>query len=111
MSLNNPDIKIGNSYKENNAWNNLINNNYDFSITENVMTDESSSPYMILYSGIKDNQGKTIGVFAVSIKWNLFNKNNFENVSNIGKSSRLFLINDYDKLIAHKRFLQELERK
>lgn len=102
MSLNNPDIKIGNSYKENNAWNNLINNNYDFSITENVMTDESSSPYMILYSGIKDNQGKTIGVFAVSIKWNLFNKNNFENVSNIGKSSRLFLINDYDKLIAHK---------
>ena len=89
-----------NNIKDDNAWNKLKNNNYEFAITENIINEQS--PYMILYSGIKDNTGNTIGVLAASRKWDLFNKNNFENVTNIGESARLFLMNDYDKLIAHK---------
>ena len=89
-----------NNIKDDNTWNKLKNNNYEFAITENIINEQS--PYMILYSGIKDNTGNTIGVLAASMKWDLFNKNNFENVTNIGESARLFLMNDYDKLIAHK---------
>ena len=57
---------------------------------------------MIIYSGIKNDTGNTIGVFAISLKWDSFNKNNFENVVNIGKSARLFLMNNNDKIISHK---------
>ncbi|MEI0518617.1 methyl-accepting chemotaxis protein [Brachyspira murdochii] len=97
ISLNNSNINI----KDDNAWNNLKNSNYDFAITENLMINDSSA-YMILYKGIKNEAGNTIGVFAISLKWDSFNKNNFENVNNIGKSARLFLMNEYDKIIAHK---------
>ncbi|WP_300369562.1 methyl-accepting chemotaxis protein, partial [Brachyspira sp.] len=98
ISLNNSNTVV----KEENAWNKLKNNNYNFSITENIITNNSPTPYMIMYYGIKDYQDKVIGVLAASIKWDSFNKNNFENVANIGKTARLFLINDYNKLIAHK---------
>ncbi|MBW5389818.1 methyl-accepting chemotaxis protein, partial [Brachyspira hampsonii] len=96
ISINNSNIK------DNNALNNLKNNNYDFAITENIIMNDSSSPYMIIYSGIKSDTGSILGVFAVSIKWDYFNKNNFENAANIGTSARLFLMNEYDKIIAHK---------
>ncbi|ANN64666.1 hypothetical protein SZ47_10580 [Brachyspira hyodysenteriae] len=52
ISINNSNINM----KEDNAWNNLKNRNYDFAITENILMNDSSVPYMIIYSGIKNDK-------------------------------------------------------
>ncbi|KLI18619.1 hypothetical protein JQ824_00725 [Brachyspira hyodysenteriae] len=52
ISINNSNINM----KEDNAWNNLKNSNYDFAITENILMNDSSVPYMIIYSGIKNDK-------------------------------------------------------